>query len=70
MIIINTITTCTLLKKRTPFEVWFGWKLRWMKPNYLTTELVSVNDDLLHVDNEVFIDDSMLTEIEKRMAKH
>jgi hypothetical protein len=70
MIIINTTTICTLLKKQMPFKVWFGWKLRWMKPNYLTIELVSINDDLLHVNNEVFTDDSMLTEIEKQMAKH
>ena len=25
-IIINTITTCTLLSKKTPFEVWFRQK--------------------------------------------
>jgi hypothetical protein len=41
-----------------------------MKPDYLATELVGVNDDLLHVDNEVFTEDPVLTEIEKRVAEH
>jgi hypothetical protein len=33
-------------------------------------ELVGVNDDLLHVDNEEFGDDPVLTEIEKRVAEY
>lgn len=55
-IIINT-TTRTLPGKKTPFEVWFGRKPRWTRPDYLATEPVGVNDDLLHVDNEEFSDD-------------
>jgi hypothetical protein len=69
-IIINTTTTRTLLDKKTPFEVWFRQKPRWTKPDYLATEPVSVNNNLLHVDNEEFGDDPVLTEIEKRVAEH
>ena len=68
--IINTITTCTLLGKKTPFEVWFGRKPRWTRPDYLRTEPVSVNTNLLHVDNEEFSDNPILLEIEKRVAEH
>ena len=69
-IIINTTITRTLPSKKTPFEVWFGRKPRWTRPDYLAIEPVGVNDDLLHVDNEEFGDDPVLMEIEKRVAKH
>ena len=59
-----------MLSKKTPFEVWFGWKPRWTRPDYLTTEPVGVNNDLLHVDNKEFGDDLVLTEIEKQVAEH
>ena len=68
--VINTITTRTLPGKKTPFEVWFGRKPRWTRLDYLGTEPAGVNNDLLHVDNEEFGDDPVLSEIEKRVAKH
>ena len=68
--IINTTTTRTLPGKKTPFKVWFGRKPRWTRPDYLGTEPVGVNTDLLHVDNEEFGDDPILSEIEKRVAEH
>ena len=70
VIIINTTTTRTLPGKKTPFEVWFGRKPRWTRPDYLGTEPVGVNTDLLHVDNKEFGDDPILSEIEKRVAEH
>jgi hypothetical protein len=69
-LIINTTTTRTLPGKKTPFEVWFGRKPRWMRADYLGEEPVGVNDDLLHVDNEEFGDDPVLSEIERRVAEH
>jgi hypothetical protein len=69
-LIINTTTTRTLPGKKTPFEVWFGRKPRWTRADYLGEEPVGVNDDLLHVDNEEFGDNPVLTEIEKRVAEH
>jgi hypothetical protein len=68
--IINTTTTRTLPGKQTPYEVWFGRKPRWINPDYLSTEPVGVNNDLLHVGNEEFGDDLVLTEIERRVAEH
>jgi hypothetical protein len=41
-----------------------------MRPDYLNKELVGVNKDLLHVDNEEFGDDLVLLEIERQVAKH
>jgi len=69
-LIINTTTTRTLPGKKTPFEVWFGRKPRWTRADYLGEEPVGVNDDLLHVDNEEFGDDPVLSEIERRVAEH
>jgi hypothetical protein len=69
-LIINTTTTRTLLGKKTPFEVWFGRKPRWMRPDYLNEEPAGVNNDLLHVDNEEFGDDPVLSEIERQVAEH
>jgi hypothetical protein len=42
----------------------------WTRPDYLATEPLGVNDDLLHVGNEEFGDDPVLSEIEKRVAEH
>ena len=56
--------------KKTPFEVWFGRKPRWTRPDYLNEEPVGVNEDLLHVDNEEFGNDPVLSEIERRVAEH
>jgi hypothetical protein len=56
--------------KKTPFEVWFGRKPRWTRADYLGEESVGVNKDLLHVDNEEFGDDAVLSEIERRVAEH
>jgi hypothetical protein len=68
-IIINTTTTRTLPGKKTPFEVWFGRKPRWMHPDYRATEPAGL-DDLLH-DNEVLDpEDPVLTEIETRVAEY
>jgi hypothetical protein len=53
-----------LLGKKTPFEVWFGWKPRWTRVDYLGEELVGVNNDLLHVNNKEFSDNLVLLEIE------
>jgi hypothetical protein len=50
--------------------VWFGRKPRWTRLDYLATEPVGVNDDLLHVDNKEFGGDPVLSEIEKQVAKH
>ena len=68
--IINTTITRTLPGKKTPYEVWFGRKPRWINPDYLRTEPVGVNEDLLHVDNEEFGNDPVLTEIERQVAEH
>jgi hypothetical protein len=62
--------TRTLLGKKTPYKVWFGRKPQWINPDYLSTEPVGVNKDLLHVDNEEFGNDPVLIEIEQRVAKH
>jgi hypothetical protein len=60
----------TLPGKKTPYKVWFGRKPQWINPDYLSTELVSVNEDLLYIDNEEFGDDPVLTEIEWRVAEY
>ena len=71
MQLLSTLQQLALyLGKKTPFEVWFGRKPRWIRPDYLSTEPVGVNDDLLHIDNEEFGDDPVLTEIERRVAEH
>jgi hypothetical protein len=59
-----------LLGKKTPFEVWFRWKPRWTRADYLGEEPVGVNDDLLHVNNKEFGDDLVLSEIEQRVAEY
>jgi hypothetical protein len=41
-----------------------------MRADYLGEEQASVNEDLLHVDNEEFGDDPVLSEIERRVAEH
>ena len=69
-VIVNTTTTRALPSKKTLFEVWFGRKPRWTRLDYLDTEPVSVNDDLLHIDNKEFGDDPVLTEIERQVAEH
>jgi hypothetical protein len=68
--IIDTTTTRTLPSQKTPFKIWSGQKPRWTRPNYLTTEPLGVNDDLLHVNNKEFGDNPVLTEVERRVAKH
>ena len=50
--------------------MWFGRKPQWINPDYLSIEPVGVNKDLLHVGNEEFGDDPVLTEIERRVAEH
>ena len=68
--IINTTTTCSLVKKTPPFKVWFGQKPQQIRLDYLRTELASVNNDLLYINNEEFSDNPVLLEIEKQVAKH
>jgi hypothetical protein len=41
-----------------------------MRPDYLNEEPAGVNNDLLHVDNEEFGDDPVLSEIERQVAEH
>ena len=41
-----------------------------MNPDYLSTEPVGVTNDMLHVDNEEFDEDPVLTAIERRVAEH
>jgi hypothetical protein len=57
--VINTTTTCALPRNKTPFEVWFGRKPRWITPGPMDY----VDDEDLY-DNESGVEDLVLTEIE------
>ena len=43
-LVINTTTTWALPRNKTPFEVWFGWKPRWIRAKPLEL-LEDDNDD-------------------------
>jgi hypothetical protein len=69
--VINNTTTRALLRNKTLFEVWFGWKPRWIEaepPELLEDD----NDDGMGLegdsdsdsDSELDDDDLVLTKIE------
>jgi len=70
-LVINTTTTCTLLRNKTPFEVWFGRKPRWITAG-LMDDVDDKDQDLqddTNNDNESGNNkDPVLSEIEARVV--
>jgi len=69
--VINTTSTRALPRNKTPFEVFFGWKPRWIRAE--TLEPLEDEDDGMGVegdsDSELDGDeDLVLTEIEARVV--
>jgi hypothetical protein len=70
--VINTTTTQALPHNKTLFEVWFGWRPRWIRAKPLEL-LEDDNDDGMSLegdtdsDSELDDDDLILTKIEARV---
>jgi hypothetical protein len=69
-LVINTTTTQALPRNKTPFEVWFGWKPRWIRAEPL--EPLDDIDEAIEsdTDNESDNEDPVLTEIEAQAVAH
>ena len=69
---INTTTTRALPRRKTPFEVWFGWKPCWITAGLIDDvddedqDLQDDTDDDDSSDNE----DPVLSEIKARVVAH
>jgi hypothetical protein len=76
-LVINTISTRALPRNKTPFEVFFGRKPRWIGAELLPLEPLEDEDDGIGVEGDSDSDsesdgdeDLVLTEIEARVIAH
>jgi len=70
-LVINTTTTRTLPRNKTPFEVWFGWKPRWITAGLIDDvddEDQDLQDDTNNDNKSGNNEDPVLSEIEARVV--
>jgi hypothetical protein len=75
-LVINTTTTRALPQKRTPFEVWFGWKPHWITAKPIEDNETDLDDSKIGTNSDLESNansndnDNVLSEIEIRVAAH